>query len=272
MKHTQRIIFIVVLCIIFFSCCKKHNMDNPVNLSGKVKSIEYRQYTDSVITGNFNYSFTYDQSGRISEISENSLPYLTINYLDAQHVKLTREDTRVFLMAHMNGETIESINSIDSVTMQEVPFYRIVLKNNTLDTLIEPAAPAVKNIKNYNFSFDGSDYPVVYATYLDVLSSNTFVDSNQYEYLTTSNANAVPLQEIHSYLSSYGLGYDAIDPLYVLGLNGWNAYSPNKHLKSGVDGNQYAYMFNSSQQVSEMTLGPSPLNLHYFVKYILSYY
>lgn len=294
MKYTILILFIVALTI---GCIKENKLPSSI-LSGKVKSIKLLNYrpSDTFVD---TYVFYYDSiSGHLLKAIHNydytdsnitsvvsNVDSVIISKINDSTIQLNYFDKTVYPFEYSYYAYLNGAGYVYAITL-EYPFkynpenmylYFIYDSNNDLDTLYEPIGrepsypgfPTVYS-RAWDFNYDGNNYlqSTTYTSYdpIQPLSGipQTFFD---YTFTVYPNTGNVPMQRI------FGHGFNwveaILDPMYLLNIDGYEYYKPNKNLintfSNGTYINNFSYTFDANKRIIGMSFNS-------YENYELNYY
>ncbi len=269
----------ILLSFFAFSCKKETCLQD--NLSGKLKSIEYR-FQDS--SGHILY-LEYDEISKnlIRVIDDSMRIALTIepesnhqivirNYLSSEHL----------IVNVLPNKNIESVDVLDTLTSTLTRIYAAKYDSASIDTLSIPGDIFISDIQNYDFITDGFNClsHTISWTQMDFFyGTRRLTDTVQYVYSPYVYNNYVPGQR--SFQSTgfalSGYVYDGVFNSILLEINGYNIFNRNKHLIQSVTSvnrgyqTNFSYRFNAKNQLTEMDVS-NPDGTGNFMRYKFTYY
>ena len=272
--------------IVAFGCeqlAPKVSYTSP--LAGKLRTItivndstyrveaEYKFYYDSVSGELIKMKRDKDDSVELYKINGKTIK-LAYHYLDS----LSGIHSDFDLYAYINDQNyISSISyAYPENTDPDLNLYRFVFKpDNTIDTIIEPFVPTPDYIfynKDFDIVSDARNYVqlkiftnIHHTTGFPITDTTTRVID--FVYATCSSTVPMPEQSIFSMISFSGWYLDAMDPVYILNIAGFQAYKPNRNMIDSVMGCKYTYAFNTNQQVTEIRRSCRPKDLYQMTYY-----
>lgn len=269
----------ILLSFFAFSCKKETCLQD--NLSGKLKSIEYRSEDSS----GFKMYLEYDEISKnlIRVIDDSMRIALTIepesnhqivirNYLSSEHL----------IVNVLPNKNIESVDVLDTLTSTLTRIYAAKYDSAKIDTITEAGSIFISDIQNYDFVTDGFNYlsHAVSWTQMDFFyGTRRLTDTVQYGYSPHVYNNYVPLQR--PFQSSgfilTGMPIEDVFNSILLEINGYNIFNKNKHLIQSVTSvnrgyqTNFSYRFNANNQVTEMDVS-NPDGTGTFTRYKFTYY
>lgn len=251
------------------------------NLSGKLKSIEYR-FQDS--SGHILY-LEYDEISKnlIRVIDDSMRIALTIepesnhqivirNYLSSEHL----------IVNVLPNKNIESVDVLDTLTSTLTRIYAAKYDSASIDTLSIPGDIFISDIQNYDFITDGFNClsHTISWTQMDFFyGTRRLTDTVQYGYSPHVYNNYVPLQR--PFQSSgfilTGMPIEDVFNSILLEINGYTFFNRNKHLIQSVTSvnrgyqTNFSYRFNAKNQLTEMDVS-NPDGTGNFMRYKFTYY
>ncbi len=278
MKINISYIIIVFIC---YGCCKK-DAPLPNKLKGKIKSIK-----EILITPSKNYYydliFVYDTiDGALQKITLNDKPYVKIskkinNYIILDYDVSVRDSTaasnnlKIKVNIGNNGY-IDKMEYVDSSLIQLQDLLNIYTNNQYPDSIREFVGGFTTESKHYNFQVkNGNIIQSIhdYSGFLSGDNSNTL----KYFYTEYKNNNILPAQFSSVYFYSAAYSTTATDPLYLLGINGYQPYRSNINLLDSIvniEDNvtlKYKYTTNLFYQIIKMSRYSNITNSSYDIEY-----
>jgi hypothetical protein len=253
----MRYILLLFAIVMGWGCEKSAFLPDPDPLENKIKTIQLSYGTSS----NYRYDFYYDNLSRIKDIysilDNDTTTTYRVSYPSAINIKMTVSQDGSTPSTVIWNAIVEQKRILSLQSNQNVPYhrYQFIFKDNVLDTAYEAYYQFYRyGIINFNITYDGSNYlrsMLSYAKFNFVDPANPIYYNNlvkNFTYTNIPNSHLLPLQDAAIDNETWFL----INPLYILGLEDYFAFTPNKNLIATKNGLAYEYDFNDKGQVSQM--------------------
>lgn len=258
------LLFVILLTI---SCTKNTTELKRGIFEGKLRSIS--------ISGNGydeKYYFFYDSAtDQLTHIIKNdttlflSVEIITNNLIRLHYDRISPTTGNTLLkynVYHANNR-ITAINTYDTLGDYSFEYntIRFSLKDNTLDSFYQYGVSGSLFLHTYLYDFSKNNDTVYYQRKL----SGGLVPSSYDEYFFQDtiitgnilNTQVLPFQQLHS---QEGL----LDPFYILGIMGYDAYTPLEHLIRKKNSHPFSYELNTKNQVIFMNFMNTDYRLTYY--------
>ena len=245
----------IIIILILFTSCNKENIIDLSKQEGLLKSIKISYNTLPV---SYEYTFSYySLDGRLRKVLINEKDSIVFTYDTSGSIEMNLYPSGKRWIISKTGSKITGINEILPGEIIQAS-YRFVYGGDNIDSIFEPDQyPIAENIKYYGIVYDGKNYSSSLLSYIFYNFSTPIYHTDElqeYTYTTRTYDNRLVMQGIHSRINPGWESFPFIDPLFCMGLNGYNAYTPNGNLVKSWNEVQYQYAENSNGQISTMKL------------------